>query len=176
MKHRTFLQLSVITLCALVSFMPVKSVYAFEKCYDIDTFRAEQFLRYKEQLMVTAMLCPKFSQHDLNRDIQGFFDRNSQFIRRQEFRVKEHLRREGSNNPERALMTVKTQIANELSERVSDYAPDRYCRVMIPHLREAQSFDASDLKARLAMINEHTRLSTRHLCGKDHLSQINSLN
>ncbi len=134
------------------------------QCYSKTAFLAEQFLRYKEQLMVTTMLCPKFSSYDLNDYMRAFVQRNRGFIETQENHMRSHFRREDAANIDKSLLTVKTKIANELSERVMQYSLEQFCNPMVKHLAEASQLNAIELKQRLDLIKANERLSTRPLC------------
>lgn len=103
------------------------SVADAASCYTPQQYRAEQAVRYHTQLMVSGMLCQRthptaYSQY------QAFTQRNQPTIQRAETVLIGFYKEQKNPQPERALHTMRTNLANDLSMRAMQQSLPVFCQ------------------------------------------------
>jgi len=129
---------------ALVLFGIVASAAAAtQECLRPAEAQAEQAIRFQIELMVVSETChePTYP-HFLHRNRKALVDYQRGMI--------ERYRRTGAPRPRASLDTYMTQLANQISLRVSAEAVEALCREQADFLATADALDAKKFRRYIA--------------------------
>jgi hypothetical protein len=142
-------------LCALTVLLCIStaSFAAGPACYSAEEMEAEQGLRITSELMVIGLTCLKMPQGgpQLYTKYQSFTKKNQRLITGYEEQLISYYRRTGSGNPEGKLHTLRTQLANEISQHAISMSTTSFCK-----------FYGGRIDKALAMDNEKVRRWAQH--------------
>ena len=103
---------------------------------------AEQGLRIHSELMVIGLTCIRMPQGQQNyMKYQSFTKKNSHLIAKYETDMIEHYRQEGAKNPELKLHTLRTTMANQISQHAIKMSTATFCQRFSPRIDQALSMD-----------------------------------
>lgn len=122
-------------------------------CYSPEEIEAEQGLRITSELMVIGLTCLKMPQGgpQLYTKYQSFTKKNQRLITGYEEQLISYYRRTGTPNPEGKLHTLRTQLANEISQHAINMSTTSFCK-----------FYGGRIDKALAMDNEKVRRWAQH--------------
>ena len=162
--------LSVLTLLAvLLSFTAVEKAHA-SRCYNINQFEAEQGLRIHSELMVIGLTCQLIPGYNgLYGQYQQFTHKNRTLIADYENRLINFYKTRGSGEPTRKLHTLRTDIANEISQHAIKMSVTSFCNHFSPRLERAMHMDQPTLQRWARQIWPDQKTSTP-LCRQDEVA------
>lgn len=129
---------------ALVVLLSTQTAQA-SSCYTQDQFRAEQALRFHTRLMIIGMLCQGILKRNTYAEYQGFTARNQNVIQEQENSLISYFRQVRKPNPERALHSLRTDLANEAAQQAGA-SVGVFCQKYISQLQMAKTMRPIDFK------------------------------
>ncbi|MDG3441270.1 hypothetical protein [Nitrospirillum amazonense] len=116
-------------------------------CYSPAEFDAEQAIRYHTRLMVIGLTCQQ-----LGGNYEGLYVRYKKFtlahkaqIIAWEDSLIAHYRKTAKGNPNRALDTLRTHLANEMSQHIAAVSTDIYCAQHADMLAQAELMSDADV-------------------------------
>lgn len=150
----------VLLLCLAV--MPLRVMAA--GCYTDEQFRAEQAVRFHTQLMVMGLYCKAVLKQDTYAAYQDFTRRNQNIIKSEEDRLIAYYRNNGAKRADRALHTMRTDLANNISIQAGA-SPVAFCRRYANHYEQAKTMIPVDFRRWIEGINiTSTLASSAPLC------------
>ncbi|PJB71772.1 MAG: hypothetical protein CO093_04490 [Alphaproteobacteria bacterium CG_4_9_14_3_um_filter_47_13] len=123
--------------------------FAASTCYTRAEAEAEQGLRIHSELMVIGLNCIKMNLNDgtnLYRRYNEFTKENIDIFSGYEGRMLEYFKRRGDKNPEASLNTLRTLMANNISNSAARMRPDQFCNRYAGRIFKASSMDHDTLK------------------------------
>ncbi|MBB6254250.1 hypothetical protein [Nitrospirillum iridis] len=116
-------------------------------CYSPAEFDAEQAIRFHTRLMVIGLTCQQ-----LGGNYEGLYVRYKKFtlthrtqIIAWEDALIAHYRKTAKGNPNRALDTLRTHLANEMSQHIAAVSTDVYCAQHAASLAQAELMSDPDV-------------------------------
>lgn len=145
--NRMFCLLMIAALAAL----PASAAWAGrDSCYSLSEAEAEQGIRIHSELMVIGLNCQhiyKSNGRNLYRTYQEFTsDHQDLFARYEEILINYFRNREGLKNPVGELNSMRTQLANKISNDAARMRPDIFCARYSPRITRASSFTRDQLR------------------------------
>lgn len=111
-------------------------------CYSATEFEAEQGLRIHSELMVIGLTCAKMPQGDtMYRKYQSFTSKHQALISKYETDIIGYYTRQGAKNPERQLHTLRTNLANQISEHAVTMSVASFCQHFGGRIDQALAMD-----------------------------------
>ncbi|TNE32335.1 MAG: hypothetical protein EP349_01870 [Alphaproteobacteria bacterium] len=164
--------LSILALLAvLLSFTAAGKAHA-ARCYNISQFEAEQGLRIHSELMVIGLTCQLIPGYNgLYSQYQQFTHKNRTLIADYENRLINFYKTRGSGEPTKKLHTLRTDIANEISQHAIKMSVTSFCNHFSPRLERALSMDQATLQRWARQIWPDQKTSTP-LCRQDEATLI----
>lgn len=131
---------------ALVTLMSVKAASASSACYNMAEFEAEQGLRIHSELMVIGLTCAKMPNGaNLYSKYQSFTNKNKNLISMYENALITYFRKEGASNPEAQFHTLRTGLANRISQLAIGNVVG-FCNAFSPRLDAALGMDQEKIR------------------------------
>lgn len=117
-------------------------------CYNAREFEAEQGLRIHSELMVIGLTCMRMPQGgpQLYMKYQDFTRKNKKLIGQYESEMMSYYRRTGSSNPETKLHTLRTSIANQISQHAITMSTVSFCKRFTPRIDQALAMDNEKIR------------------------------
>lgn len=118
-------------------------------CYTQAEAEAEQGLRIHSELMVIGLNCIKMRFSDgtnLYREYSEFTQENVDIFAAYESQLLEYYKRRGDQNPEASLNTLRTLMANNISNSAARMKPDQFCNRYAGRIFKASTMDRDTLK------------------------------
>lgn len=118
-------------------------------CYTQAEAEAEQGLRIHSELMVIGLNCQGMRFKDgtnLYGEYNEFTRQNVDIFSAYESKLLEYYRRRGDSNPESSLNTLRTQLANAISNSAARMKPDQFCNRYAGRIFKAAAMDRQTLK------------------------------
>lgn len=138
---------------------------AWAGCYTIEQYKAEQVIRYHTRLMVLGMLCQGVLKQNTYSDYQAFTQRNQIIINEQENKLISYFKQDNQPNPDRALHSFRTDLANAISQQAA-YSVTSFCQRYTHEWRQAKTMDPKLFKSWIASLNWKKESDTsKPLCG-----------
>ncbi|MEE3625325.1 hypothetical protein UCD39_15215 [Nitrospirillum sp. BR 11752] len=116
-------------------------------CYSPAEFDAEQAIRFHTRLMVIGLTCQQ-----LGGNYEGLYVRYKKFtlahktqIIAWEDALIARYRKTSKGNPNRALDTLRTHLANEMSQHIAAVSTDVYCAQHADSLAQAELMSDADV-------------------------------
>jgi len=135
-----------IALCAALCLMFATEASA-SACYTQRQFEAEQGIRIHSELMVIGLTCLKMPHGaGLYKEYQAFTDKNQNLISMYESEMISHYRAEGVKNPEKKLHTLRTTLANKISQHAIEMSTSSFCQHFGPRIDKALGMNQAKLR------------------------------
>lgn len=116
-------------------------------CYTAKEFEAEQGIRIHSELMVIGLTCMKMPQGtQMYLKYKDFTEKNKKLIVQYENEIIGHYRREGAEKPEKKLHTLRTTLANQISQRAVSMSVSSFCQRFSPRIDQALAMDKEKLR------------------------------
>ncbi|MDE1151111.1 MAG: hypothetical protein PW788_01120 [Micavibrio sp.] len=117
-------------------------------CYSPKEIEAEQGLRIHSELMVIGLTCMRMPQGQQNyMKYQSFTQKNSHLISKYETDMIDHYRAEGAKNPEAKLHTLRTTLANQISQHAIQMSTSTFCQRFSPRIDQALAMDQKKFRS-----------------------------
>ena len=133
---------------ALIVILSTGSALA-STCYTQAEAEAEQGLRIHSELMVIGLNCINMRFQDgtnLYREYNEFTKENIEIFAAYESKLLEYFKRRGDKNPEASLNTLRTLMANNISNSAARMKPDQFCNRYAGRIFKASGMDRGTLK------------------------------
>ena len=118
------------------------------RCYAPKEVEAEQGIRIHSELMVIGLTCMKMPGGPENYSrYQQFTQKNSKLIAQYETDLISHYRKTGVKGAEIKLHTLRTNMANEISQHAIAMSTSTFCRKFSPRIPQALAMDKPHLRA-----------------------------
>lgn len=118
-------------------------------CYTQSEAEAEQGLRIHSELMVIGLNCINMRFRDgtnLYREYNAFTKANIDIFSGYEERLLKYFARRGDKNPEASLNTMRTLMANNISNSAARMKPDQFCNRYAGRIFKATAMDKGSFK------------------------------
>jgi hypothetical protein len=133
-------------------------------CYTPKEFEAEQGLRIHSELMVIGLTCMKMPQGpQMYMKYQSFTQKNKGLISGYENDLIGYYRRSGSGDPEVKLHTLRTNLANQISQHAIAMSTSTFCKRFSPRIDQALSMDKPKIR-QWAQHSWQTSTTTTPVC------------
>ena len=122
---------------------------AASTCYTQSEAEAEQGLRIHSELMVIGLNCQNMRFSDgtnLYRKYNQFTRENVDIFASYEEKLLEYYKKRGDKNPEASLNTLRTAMANAISNSAARMKPDQFCNRYAGRIFKASAMDRPTLK------------------------------
>lgn len=117
------------------------------ECYTAKEFEAEQGIRIHSELMVIGLTCMKMPHGpQMYMKYKDFTEKNKKLIAQYENEIISHYRREGAEKPEKKLHTLRTTLANQISQRAVTMSVSSFCQRFSPRIDQALAMDKEKLR------------------------------
>ncbi|MCB9991786.1 MAG: hypothetical protein H6867_10540 [Rhodospirillales bacterium] len=123
--------------------------FAAKSCYTQSQAEAEQGLRIHSELMVIGLNCVNMRFTDgtnLYRKYNKFTRDNVDIFAAYENELLGYFKKRGDANPEASLNTLRTTMANSISNSAARMKPDQFCNRYAGRIFKASSMNRTDLK------------------------------
>ncbi len=137
---------------AIACFLAMFAQAASAACYTPDQFRAEQAIRFHTRLMVVGMLCQGAYKQNAYAQYQGFTKRNQNIIREQENKLIGYFKQIKKPNPERALHSFRTDLANATSQKAG-LSGGQFCKEYEKDYLSAKNMQPAQFKSWIIALN-----------------------
>lgn len=140
--------LKTAALAVFMCIVSVGSAVAASKCYTPEEAAAEQGLRIHSELMVIGLNCQGMKFNDgtnLYVEYRKFTSDHSDLFSGYENTLMNYYKRQGMTDPEAKLNTLRTQLANKISDSAVRMKPDRFCNSYAGRIFQAASMDRNTL-------------------------------
>lgn len=118
-----------------------------QACYTAREFEAEQGIRIHSELMVIGLTCIKMPEgEELYNKYQQFTQKNADLIAGYETDLINHYSSEGVADPEMKLHTLRTDMANDISDKAISMSPLTFCEKYSSHIDQALAMDQAKLR------------------------------
>jgi len=132
-------------MAALVTTTATQAMAA--QCYTPREFEAEQGLRIHSELMVISLTCMKMAQGgNMYEKYQAFSKKNSDLIKAYENDIIAYFRAQGSPAPEQQFHTLRTSLANEISQHAIKMSTGSFCQQFASRIDSALAMDREKLR------------------------------
>ncbi len=128
-------------------FMTFSTAHA---CYGRLEAEAEQGLRIHSEIMVIGLNCQNvaLTQHqNLYYKYQQFSNAHAALIEQYENILMNHYARNGYPNPERSLHSLRTTLANHVSDVAAESRPDVFCSHYADRVIRASQMSENDFRS-----------------------------
>lgn len=118
-------------------------------CYTRPEAEAEQGLRIHSELMVIGLNCINMRFTDgtnLYKRYNEFTRDNIDIFSGYEAKMLEYYTRRGDKDPEASLNTLRTRLANSISNSAARMKPDQFCNQYAGRIFQASAMDKQSLK------------------------------
>lgn len=155
---------AVAAVVAVAATLAATPASASRMCYNMSEFEAEQGLRIHSELMVIGLTCAKMPYGaNLYSKYQMFTSKNQNLISVYENTLIEHYRREGASNPEAQFHTLRTGLANHISQLAIGNVVG-FCDSFSPRIDAALGMDQTKLRHWAQQVWRNAPTS-RPMCG-----------
>lgn len=138
--------LSIITFLTL-GLIPTHATAA--SCYSMQEVEAEQGIRIQSELMVIRLSCQhiaKRQEKDLFKSYANFYNKNRETLETYESTMMKHFEGNEVADPDRALRTLRTEVANRISKDAATMRPDLFCARYAPRIEKAEAMSEGDFR------------------------------
>lgn len=133
-------------------------------CYTPDQYRAEQALRFHTNLMVFGLYCKPILRQDTYAAYQQFTTRNQNVVRGQENRLISYYKQARTASPEKALHSLRTDLANKTSLQASKSIVS-FCTQYTAAYYKAKAMKPVDFQHWIEQVTLNTpRPTSRQVC------------
>lgn len=116
-------------------------------CYTAREVEAEQALRIHSELMVIGLTCLKMPQGQaMYQKYQSFTQKNQVLLASYETELISYYRHAGYESPEKQLHTLRTNLANQISEHAITMSTATFCRTYGTRVDKALAMDQQKIR------------------------------
>ncbi len=118
-------------------------------CYSKAEAEAEQAIRIHSELMVIGLNCQHMGKRDglnLYQQYRQFTVDHGDLLAGYEQTLIDFFKRDGDAKPEASLNTLRTNVANKISNDVAAMRPDIFCSRYAPRIIKASKMTQSDVR------------------------------
>ena len=118
-------------------------------CYSHSEAEAEQGIRIHSELMVIGLNCAHIADANGNNlyvEHNKFTAKHADLFSTYEDIIMAHLKKNGAEDPEQSLNTLRTQLANKVSFDAAEMRPDIFCKTYAPRIEKATKMDHKTLR------------------------------
>jgi hypothetical protein len=116
-------------------------------CYTAREVEAEQALRIHSELMVIGLTCMNMPQGmAMYQKYQRFTQKNQVLLASYETELISYYRRAGYDSPEKQLHTLRTNLANQISEHAITMSISTFCRSYGTRVDKALAMDQQKIR------------------------------
>lgn len=137
-------------LAFLIVMISASSAFAGKACYTKSEAEAEQGLRIHSELMVIGLNCQHLKRtsggENLYNAYREFTAKNSGVFAKYERDLMDYYQRTGAGDPQAALDTLRTQLANKISLDAAKMRPDIFCYYYAPRVDKASGMNEDDIR------------------------------
>lgn len=136
-------------------------------CYSQTEAEAEQGLRIHSELMVIGLNCQHMGARygmNLYGDYRRFTLKHGDLFAKYEEVLMKHFKKRGDAKPVASLNTLRTNLANGISDDSAGMRPDIFCAKYAPRIEQAKQMSLEDVR-KWAASSYGTGKSTTPLCG-----------
>ena len=131
----------------MITMLCITSTAQAAACYSAREFEAEQGLRIHSELMVIGLTCAKTpGGQQLYADYSRFTQKNSGLIAQYESDIISYYRSKGTPQPEKQLHTLRTNLANKISQQAIKMSTGSFCKHFGPRIQKALSMPPSKIR------------------------------
>ena len=155
-----------LAIAALLSVIASQASAAPAACYTEQQYRAEQAIRYHTRLMIIGMRCQRvLAQPTAYSDYNAFTKRNQTVIHSQENQLIAYFKAHKVKQPEMALHSLRTDMANSMSMQANGPAVVSFCKNYAGTLQQAKTMKPADFQKWITQISLQTpETSSKPLC------------
>ncbi len=113
-------------------------------CYSSQEAEAEQAIRIHSELMVIGLNCAHLATangNNLYLEHKKFTNKHSKLFERYEQIIMDHMRKNGTSNPDKAMHLLRTKFANKVSGDVAEMRPDIFCKSHASRIEKVSVMD-----------------------------------
>jgi hypothetical protein len=136
----------VLVLVAVLALIPAAQAAS---CYSPVEAEAEQGIRIHSELMVIGLNCQhmgKRAGQNLYNDYRQFTADHANLFAKYEEILMAYFKKSGQGNPEAALNTLRTNVANKISNDAAQMRPDVFCSRYAPRITQAKIMKETDVR------------------------------
>ncbi len=125
------------------------AAWASSSCYTQAEAEAEQGIRIHSELMVIGLNCQNMHFKDgtnLYLKYRNFTQENVDIFAGYEDRLMAYYKKRGDKDPEASLNTLRTLLANNISNSAARMKPDQFCNRYVGRIFKASSMDGGAIK------------------------------
>ena len=118
-------------------------------CYSMQEVEAEQGIRIQSELMVIRLSCQHIAKRqskDLFKSYANFYSKNRETLASYESTMMKHFEGNEISDPDRALRTLRTEVANRISKDAATMRPDLFCAHYAPRIEKAEAMSKKDFR------------------------------
>lgn len=116
-------------------------------CYTAKEVEAEQGIRIHSELMVIGLTCLNMPQGaEMYSKYQSFTQKNHRLIAQYENEMISYYKRAGYDHPEQKLHTLRTTMANEISQHAITMSIVTFCHTFGPRVDKALHMDQKKIR------------------------------
>jgi hypothetical protein len=116
-------------------------------CYTAREVEAEQALRIHSELMVIGLTCLKMPQgQQMYLKYQSFTQKNQALLASYETELISYYRHAGYESPEKQLHTLRTNLANQISQHAITMSTSTFCRTYGTRVDKALAMDQQKIR------------------------------
>jgi hypothetical protein len=121
-----------------------------QACYTVDEAEAEQGIRIHSELMVIGLNCQHMAKaagdQNLYMAYREFTAEHVKLFATYEKKLMDYYKRTGAKSPEASLDTLRTELANKISNDAARMRPDMFCMRYAPRITKVASMDNDMLR------------------------------
>jgi hypothetical protein len=124
-------------------------------CYSNVEAEAEQGIRIHSELMVIGLNCQHMGVRagmNLYGDYRAFTTRHGKLFAAYENTLMEFFKKKGDAKPVASLNTLRTNVANKISDDAASMRPDVFCSKYAMRITKASSMSQTDVRKWAATI------------------------
>lgn len=125
------------------------SAAASSSCYSLAEAEAEQAIRIHSELMVIGLNCQNMRFSDgtnLYAEYRKFTAAHGDLFAGYETTLMNYYKKQGFDNPEARINTLRTDFANKISMDAADMRPDMFCNRYAGRLLQAVGFSGNEIR------------------------------
>jgi len=148
-KSKVDMMMKKILLAGFVVLFAMSSAAQASTCYTQTEAEAEQGLRIHSELMVIGLNCINMRFRDgtnLYKEYQRFTKDYIDVFASYEDKMLDYYTRRGDSDPESSLNTLRTLMANNISNSAARMKPDQFCNRYAGRIFKASAMDRNSFK------------------------------